>query len=281
VSGFDPSWLDLREPVDHRSLAAGPLERLTATFGGAPVSVADLGAGSGSALRALAPRLGGSQRWTLIDSDAALLAHARQRLIAWADAVEAEGETLRLTKAGATIHVVFLANELARDPFPQAAAAADLVVAAAFFDLAGEAWLTAFIERLAAARNTLYAPLIYDGLKRFAPAHDLDQAVLAAFNAHQRSEKGLGPALGPDAARRLAELASIRGYTATAVASPWRLGAADRSLTEALVRGMASAAAEVVTPADGLGEWRSFRLGAAAGGATVGHVDLLLTPPGS
>ncbi|HVI27258.1 class I SAM-dependent methyltransferase [Hansschlegelia sp.] len=281
MSGFDPSWLDLREPVDHRSLAAGPLERLTATFGGAPVSVADLGAGSGSALRALAPRLGRSQRWTLIDSDPALLAHARLRLRAWADAVEGDGETLRLNKAGATIHVAFLAEELARDHFPQAAAAADLVVASAFFDLAGEAWLAAFIERLAAAQNTLYAPLIYDGLKRFAPAHDLDQAVLVAFNDHQRSEKGLGPALGPDAARRLAELAGAQGYRATAAASPWRLGAADRSLTEALVRGMASAAAQLPAAPDALPKWQAFRLGAAAGGGAVGHVDLLLTPPGS
>ena len=281
MSGFDPAWLDLREAVDHRSLAAGPLERLAAKFGDAPVSVVDLGAGSGSALRKLAPLLATVQSWTLIDSSAALLDHARSRLRDWADASDAEGDALKLRKDAATIEVRFSRADLAPAPLPPAAAAADLIVAVAFFDLAGDAWLTAFAERLTAARRTLYAPLIYDGAKRFQPPHDLDEAALAAFNAHQRSDKGLGPALGPEAGARLCELARRSGYGALEGRSPWRLGPADRALTTALVRGMASAASETAEAPDGLAAWLAFREASVAGGGEVGHVDLLLEPPGT
>ena len=55
MSDFSAAWLDLREPVDHRSRNR-KLERALAKHfdGWRPITVVDLGCGTGSNLRAIA-----------------------------------------------------------------------------------------------------------------------------------------------------------------------------------------------------------------------------------
>ena len=91
MSEFSAQWLELREPVDHRSrnqdLQAQVIDYLTKMETVYPgiIRLTDLGSGTGSNLRALAPQLGLMQFWTLIDYDVALLHTARATLLAWAD----------------------------------------------------------------------------------------------------------------------------------------------------------------------------------------------------
>ena len=81
MSGFSAQWLDLREPVDHRSRNVELGRRLARHFEGwRPITVVDLGCGTGSNLRATAPLLGPDQSWTLVDYDQALLDAAGERL---------------------------------------------------------------------------------------------------------------------------------------------------------------------------------------------------------
>lgn len=276
MSGFDADWLDLREPADHRSLAEAPLRRLAARFAGPEeASIVDLGAGSGSLLRALAPRLGRRQRWTLVDADNALLAHARTRLTRWSDAWEERGTSLALRKGDAEIEVATLRHDLAADPLPAEAAAADLVTASAFFDLVGHDWMREFLARLAEAGRPLYAPLVYAGRKSFAPDHPLDGAALAAFNRHQLRDKGFGPALGPGAPEALERLGGASGFACMTQASPWTLGAGDAPLARRLARDMAGAIAEL-DDAPALGGWLALRLETATQGVEVAHTDVLL-----
>lgn len=280
MSGFDPAWLDLREPVDHRSLAGEPLEAVAAMFAGREqVAVADLACGSGSMLRALAPRLPACQRWTLIDHDPALLAHARARLAAWADGAEERDGRLLLRKGAARIDVATEQRDLVADPLPIGVDDCDLVTAAALFDLVGRDWLARFVGRLASAGRPLYATMIYDGRKLFEPRHPLDGAVVEAFNRHQRIDKGFGPALGPDAGATLAALGEAAGFASLSGPSPWLLGPGDADLVTLLVEGVGRAAAGTADPPDDLAGWLAGRVAAArTGGGEVGHVDLLLTP---
>lgn len=282
MSGFDPAWLDLREAVDRESRAQPVLAAAIARFAGrAAAHVADLGAGSGAMLRAIAPLLPGRQRWALVDDDGRLFAHARRRLAAWADEARAGADgTLLLRRDGKTIEVGFVLADLAADPLPAEAAEADLVTASALFDLVGADWLGSFAARLAGARRPLYASLTYDGRESFAPTHAADRDVVAAFNAHQRTDKGFGPALGPDAAAALRRALGAFGYACVEGDSAWRLGPNDHELSAALIDGIATAAAETPQAPAGLGEWTAFRLAAASsGGVEVGHVDLALSPP--
>ena len=90
---FDAAWLTLREDLDHDSRDPALVDLLVewqresvdppgATGDGTAVTrvftrVLDLGSGTGSNLRYLAPRLPGRQQWLLLDHDAALHAECQ------------------------------------------------------------------------------------------------------------------------------------------------------------------------------------------------------------
>ena len=244
---FEPAWLALREPADAAARDPALLAAAAAQLGGG--LAIDLGCGTGATVRAFA----GAGRWRLVDRDRRLLAVAAARCPA-AELVEADlAATDRLPLDGVA-----------------------LVTASALLDLVSEAWVEALAGRLAAARVGLYAALSYDGAMAWDAPLPEDAAVVAAFNRDQRRDKGLGPALGPDAPAALARAFGRRGYAVRAAPSPWRLGPAEAALQAALIEGIAAAAAEtgVATRA-----WRQARLAAsAAGRASVGHVDLLALP---
>src|SRR5689334_14542898 len=99
--GFDLAWLDLREPVDHRSRSEDLGRELKRHLGHrAFISVLDMGCGTGSNLRATAPLLGPEQHWTLVDKDERLLEAAVARLCTWAAHAERSGGRLLLRKDG-------------------------------------------------------------------------------------------------------------------------------------------------------------------------------------
>jgi hypothetical protein len=94
---FDADWLMLREPFDHAARSVALARRLVDCLPKRP-RLLDLGAGTGSLFRFLAPIFGRGQDWILVDSDAALLDEAFGRTAAWARrqgfAATAPGETL-------------------------------------------------------------------------------------------------------------------------------------------------------------------------------------------
>jgi len=250
---FSTEWLDLRESADNAARDASMLAEVRAFVArsSSPV-VVDLGSGTGSTLRAIGDV---EARWRLVDHDPALLTEAARRSGARVETVE-----LDLTRT-------------ADIPLDGAA----LVTASALFDLASAAWIDAVADRLAASRTGLYAALSYDGVLEWNPAEPDDQVIRDAFNAHQRSNKGFGPALGPLGANYLADAMRKRGYRVTTAASPWVLAANDAELQRALVTGIADAARELhVASADA---WLSRRLETApTSRCTVGHLDVLALP---
>lgn len=274
---FSAEWLALREPVDHRSVDAALRARVAGAFADRPVRVLDLGCGSGSNLRGLAPLLGPEQRWTLVDWDAALLSHAGAALTAWADDAVDEDDLLVLLKDGQRITVEFLQADLAADVAAVLDEPVDLVTAAAFFDLVSEDWIATFCDALAARKLPLYTVLTYDGREVWTPPHESDAAVLAAFHAHQSSDKGFGPAAGPRAADALAAALTSRGYDVQTGPSPWRLDAADQDLIEELADGSAGAAAETgLIPVSQVEDWLKARMQAQT--CEVGHLDIFAKP---
>ncbi len=80
---FDADWLTLREPFDHAARSVALARRLADRLPARP-RLLDLGAGTGSLFRFLAPIIGRGQDWILMDADAALLEDAFGRTAAWA-----------------------------------------------------------------------------------------------------------------------------------------------------------------------------------------------------
>jgi len=274
MSGFEASWLELREPVDHAARNAPIARRAQEHFADrAALTVVDLGCGTGSNLRAFAPSLPRLQHWQLIDGDNALLHEARRSLARWADNARDTDDELHLIKGEHQIRVSFEAVDLTACDLHFSDTSPDLVTAAALFDLVSAAWLERLVSASAQRRTALYAVLNYDGVARWRPDAALDERVVAAFNRHQNGDKGFGPALGPATSDAFAGLLSKYGYRSWQGESPWTLGANDRPLIAALTTGFAQAAAEIEPDmADEFAAWARERADAA--NVVIGHQDI-------
>ena len=275
---FSPEWLALREPVDHRSISQALRAQAGARLANAtPVNIMDMGCGSGSNLRALADSLGPHQRWTLVDWDDNLLAHAREALAAWGENAHEDDDALVIHRGDKRIEVMFERMDLARHVEHALDRPLDLLTAAAFFDLVSEDWMDGFAKALAARGAPLYTTLTYNGRERWSPPHAADEAMLEAFHAHQHGDKGFGPAAGPDAADALARALSRNGFHVMREASPWIMDGADARLMGELAKGAAGAVRETgLVREEDVTAWLAARL--AAEGCEIGHTDIFATP---
>jgi len=278
MTGFEAQWLALREGADRRARDSAARDAVVGRFSRSDtLAIVDLACGAGSNPRALAPHLGARQSWRLVDHDAALLTSARAALTAWADAVERE-EPLALRKNDRLLTFAFERLDLNAD-LSRALEGAELVSAAAFFDLVSTDWIERFCAELARRRLPLYAVLTYDGRESWTPPHGADAAMLEAFHRHQARDKGFGPAAGPRASATLREALERHGFDVRAGASPWRLGVGDAELIAALADGAAEAVAQTgLVDAAVIAEWRAARR--VASGCEIGHVDIFAFPRG-
>jgi hypothetical protein len=260
MSGFAAQWLALREPHDARARNGAVRDAALAAVAGLdPVAIVDLACGTGSTLRALAPLVPARQTWRLADNDLSLLARA--------------ADSARPERAQATAVPI----DLARDLEAALDGAVDLVTTTALLDLVSPEWLERLVVECAARRLPLYAALSYDGRIVFDPVDRADAAIAAAVNAHQRGDKGFGPALGPAAAAAAVARLTAVGYGVTHDSADWVIGPTDRAMQNALLDGWASAAREIGAPLlDEIVAWLTRRRDLVAAGRStirVGHID--------
>jgi hypothetical protein len=138
-------------------------------------------------------------------------------------------------------------------------------------------WIDALAARLSAAQIPLYAALNYNGEMTWDPDLPDDAAITTSFNRHQLRDKGIGPATGPNSANETARLFETYGYDVATADSPWALGPDEASLHDALLQGIAEAAAETGnTAAAGWLDARRQSLGRSS--VVIGHTDLLAIP---
>ena len=246
-----PAWLDIREPADAAARSDELAERLARHLPATgPYVIHDLGGGSGSMGRWLAPRLPGPQHWVVHDRDPDLLELA---LAAAPPAVSVEARRSDITRLT-----------------PGDLAGASAVVASALLDLLTADEL-AWMLRACAGRPILLALTVL-GRVTLSPADPLDARIGAAFNAHQRR----GGRLGPDAvAAAVRELGDV-----VVRPSPWRLDAADAALAAEWLHGWVAAACEqepaLAAEARAYRDRRLAQLVAGELSVTVDHADLLV-----
>ncbi|MEV0171470.1 methyltransferase domain-containing protein [Streptomyces sp. NPDC050803] len=263
---YAPEWLELREAPDGVARAQELLDPLRMRLANLPgrgdgLVIHDLGCGTGSMGRWLAPRLDGAQHWVLHDRDPYLLhfaAVASPRAAADGSRVTVEtrrGDVARLT--------------------PDALTGASLVTASALLDVLTREEVETLAEACTGAGCPALLTLSVAGRVELTPAHPLDAEIAEAFNAHQRRTD----LLGPDAVTVACEAFSERGATVRLHPSPWRLGPADSALTAQWLRGWVGAAVEqrpeLRQPAE---RYLRERLEACEAGelnVVVHHTDLL------
>src|ERR1700712_1719353 len=120
--------------------------------------------------------------------------------------------------------------------------AVDLVATSALLDLVSESWLDRLLVEIVARGVPLYAALSYDGRTTLTPSDPLDAEIVAAMNAHQRTDKGFGPALGPAAAAFAIARFEALGYSVVHGTSDWAMGPDDFEIQTGILAGWASAA---------------------------------------
>jgi SAM-dependent methyltransferase len=268
MSDFSAEWLTLREGYDLGARNHAVLGAVAGAFvEQTSIAVVDLACGTGSTLRAIAEHLPPRQSWRLVDNDLSLLARASP------------------PRRAPDVNVVTRPIDLVRDLELALEGPLDLVTTSALLDLVSLEWLDRLVIETAARRLPVYAALTYDGRTVLAPSEGLDPNLLACFDAHQRSDKGFGAALGPTAAARAVERFEHFGYAVVQGRSDWVLRPNDRAIQEALFAGWAELGALSTSLAsDLISAWLSRRRSHLAEGRSslrVGHVDIFARPMGA
>ncbi len=225
TESFDADWLARREPHDHAARSLPLAQALAAALPERP-RLLDLGAGTGSLFRWLAPILGRAQAWTLVDADLALIRRAFAETEAWA-AAQGFGTSwpsrhvlLVHTPMGAW-RVEGLIADLRAAPDNLPLDRADAVVNTALCDLVSRRWVERMAAGCAARRLPFYAALNVSGQERFLPPHPADGVVARGFRRDQAREKGFGGiALGPEAPAAMAQAFAAVGYRVLRAPSP-------------------------------------------------------------
>lgn len=262
MSGFSKEWLALREPADAIARDKSLLARLELSRR-KKLQVIDLGTGSASNLRYLAPQLENSQSWTLVDADHALLDGV---------VVPKVEQSLRIEKR--LLDLAHDLNALDMNKY-------DLVTASAFFDLASEEWIARLAEKCANA-NIAYGLFVlnFDGRISWSPKDADDEEIRAGFNAHMRGEKGFGPALGAQATKALEKRFKAAGYRVFSGDSSWELAAESAELQSQLLQGYLQAGLEQEpSKSEMIEAWAKRRRSHIAQGESrlvVGHRDVLV-----
>jgi SAM-dependent methyltransferase len=257
-SGFSAAWLGLREAADAQARCTALADAVADQLRRVPrLLVHDLGCGTGSMRRWLAPRLPEPQHWVLHDRDPELLALAA----AGADEVEARlGDVSALT---------------ARD-----LAGADLVTTSALLDLLTAREVDGLAVACIGAGCAALFTLSVAGRVELTPADPLDGEIATAFDLHQRRTVHGRRLLGPDAVAVASDSFTRLGARVQVCPSPWRLGPDQAALTAEWLRGWVGAAVEQ-RPDLPVGDYLRRRSAEAADGrlrVVVHHLDLLARP---
>lgn len=250
-------WLALREPADAAARSRELVERLP---GADSHVIHDLGCGTGSMGRWLAPLLSGPQHWVVHDRDADLLA------VAAADLPRAASVTVEPRQSDITELV------------PRDLEGATLITASALLDMLTGDELARLVGACGGAGCPSLITLSVVGRVELTPENPLDRPVMDAFNAHQR-RKGL---LGPDAAEAAREQFNALGAEVLVRPSPWRLGASVAELAAEWFSGWVGAACEqdpdLATEADAYTRERLAQARAGQLQVVVEHADMLVLP---
>lgn len=238
MTAADHDWLDLRAPFDdaarEHSLALldQAVEALAGTAEAEPLTVIDIGAGTGNSARwfdrALRPRLPGRElRWILLDADAASLRVASRSM------PDATTATAPITELPAIAAEHLPGTTAAHDsdgsaaehaPGPPASARL-LITCSAVLDVLAPADVEAVVDTLTRFSGLGLFLLSITEHWPLDPPDRRDALIEHAFSEHQAREGRLGDAGGAV----LAAAARRAGARVTTGGSPWNLqGPRDR-----------------------------------------------------
>lgn len=268
VARADADWLTLRESADAAARSVELVDALRPHLPTDGLVVHDLGCGTGSMARWLAPQLHAPQHWVGYERDEDLL--SRSATTPPPRSVDCQLVTVERRL-----------RDITRLP-TEDLDGASLVTASALLDMMTSAEIDRVVATLASAACPVLITLSVIGQVELVPAHPLDGQFTAAFNAHQMRDTGHGPLTGPLAVNVASHALKQKGYTIHLAPSLWHLVSRDSALLNAWLEGWVGAACEQdpsLRPCatDYLG-WRVEQIEVDKLTVTIHHHDLLALP---
>jgi predicted nicotinamide N-methyase len=200
-------WLALRQAADVAARSTALTELIVDRLSDVrPLRVLDLGTGTGSNIRYLAPALGGEQQWLAVDKDPVLLAEAANA-----------GQSI-----AAGVHIETRAIDLGAVDTPEIFAGRHLVTASALLDLVSERWIRWVAAECRRAGACALFAINYNGRNECDQPDATDTTVFDLFNRHQVTDKGLaGTAAGPYATEVARRAFNDLGFDVRVESSDW------------------------------------------------------------
>jgi hypothetical protein len=273
MSGFlevSSEWLALREPEDATARSRDLALTAVAMLLEGPIVVHDLGSGTGSMMRWLAPLLPGPLTWILHDWNAGLIERA-------IDGVRPPD------RDNAAIFVFSQTGNLA-DLRPADLAGASLVTASALLDVLTARETHAIVSACVGARCPALLTLSVTGQVQLSPRHELDSVFERAFNAHQLREADSRRQLGRYGAPIARALFTAAGWHVRPSTTVWRLDHRQPRLLREWFYGWVDAAVEqdpgLRADARRYCQLRMTQIERGELDAGIRHLDLLAWPRG-
>jgi hypothetical protein len=261
-------WLSLREAQDSRARSRDLARAVLALLPDGPMTVHDLGSGTGSMMRWLAPLLPGPQAWVLHDWNANLTRHAL------------DGEAPR-DRDGAPVSITTRVGEL-EELRAADLEGASLVTASALLDVLTASEAHAIVEACVEVGAPTLLSLSVTGEVELRPWDARDKLFETAFNAHQRREVHDRRLLGRYGAPIVQGLFELAGWKVRKARTSWRIADTEPRLLNEWFDGWIDAAEEqsptLRADAAGYRELRRSQLDRGELSAVVYHLDLLAWP---
>jgi hypothetical protein len=265
VSG---GWLELREPEDARARSRDLALAAAGLLPEGPVTIHDLGSGTGSMMRWLAPLLAGPQTWVLHDWNAQLTAVA----IAGARPRDRDGAPVAIRSRVGDLQLLD-----ARD-----LTGASLVTASALLDVLTADEAHAIVDACLATGSPALFSLSVTGDVDLEPWDARDIRFARAFNAHQRRDVGGRRLLGRFGAPIVHGLFARAGWEVRKALTAWRLDGGEPELLAEWFDGWVDAAQEhspeLIRECAGYRRSRRAQQQAGDLSAVVYHLDVLARP---
>ena len=261
-------WLALRESEDATARSRDLALAAGAMLPAGPVVVHDLGSGTGSMMRWLAPVLPGPQRWILHDWNADLITRAAD-------------DARPLDRDGSPVIVSSRTGDLG-DLRAEELSGASLVTASALLDVLTSGELHAVVEACVAVGCPVLFALSVTGEVRLSPRDELDATLERAFNAHQLREADGRRQLGPYGAALARGLFKLAGWHVRPSTTVWQLDQRRPRLLSEWLDGWVDAAVEqeptLRAEAERYRLRRATQEESGALTASIRHLDLLAWP---
>ena len=245
----------------------------------------ELGAGSGSLFRWLAPIVGRTQHWLWLDNDDALLergihltAHWAQRL-GYAVQRSEEGTELTLQTPRGTWSIEARGYDLNDPPSMLPLDEADAVTCSAVLDLFSEDWLDELLHAI--VQRPFYAAINVIGRDRIRPHRLEDELIWRGYILDQVGNARLLDPLGPDVPNVAREVCKELGLQYVSTRSDWIIRRQHHAMLRYMIGFVTNAARQALPQyRRRVDRWeRRRRQEIAAGRCTlrIGHVDVLVS----